>query len=65
MMQECFIIQSYYHRLIRSTREHIDVAARGSFFSLCIEEAQALIEMMASSQSWIDERTMTRTRKVH
>jgi hypothetical protein len=49
MMQEWFIIQSYYHRLIRSTREHIDVAARGSFFSLCIEEARALIEMMASS----------------
>jgi hypothetical protein len=30
-----------------------------------MEEAQALIKKMASSQSWNDECTQTRTRKVH
>jgi hypothetical protein len=48
-MEEWFIIQSFYHGLIRSVREHIDVAAGGSFFALSIEEAQALIGKMASS----------------
>jgi hypothetical protein len=48
-----------------STKEHIDSVDGGSFFSLTIEEAQAIIENMASSQSWIDERTQTCTRKVH
>jgi hypothetical protein len=62
-MEEWFIIQSYYHGLIRSARKHID-AAGGSFFPLSIEEAWALIETMASSQSWNDECTHTHTRKV-
>jgi hypothetical protein len=30
-----------------------------------IEEAQALIEKMSYSKSWIDDRIQTRTRKVH
>jgi hypothetical protein len=48
-----------------SARKHIDAAAGGSFFVLCIEEARALIEKMAPSQSWNDECTHTCTRKVH
>jgi hypothetical protein len=64
-MEEWFIIQSSYHGLIRSAREHIDAAARGSFFALNIEEACELVEKMASNQSWNEERTQIRTRKVH
>jgi hypothetical protein len=64
-MEEWFIIQSFYHGLIRTAREHIDAAARGSFFALSIEEAHKLIEKMASNQSWHDERTPSHTRKVH
>jgi hypothetical protein len=64
-MEEWFIIQSFYHGLIRTAREHIDVAAGGSFFALSIEEAHKLIENMASNQSWNDERTPSRTHKVH
>jgi hypothetical protein len=45
-MEEWFIIQSFYHGLIRSNREHIDVAAGGSFFTLSIEEARKLVEKM-------------------
>jgi hypothetical protein len=37
-MEEWFIIQSFYHGLIRSAREHIDAAAGGSFFALSIKE---------------------------
>jgi hypothetical protein len=64
-MEEWFIIQSFYHWLIHIAYEHIDAAAGGSFFALSIEEARKLIEKMASSQSWNDERTPSHTRKVH
>jgi hypothetical protein len=50
-MKEWFIIQSFYHGLIRSAREHIDAAAGGSFFALNIEEAHKLAEKMSSNQS--------------
>jgi hypothetical protein len=64
-MEEWFIIQSFYHGLIHSAREYIDAAAGGSFFALSIEEAHKLVEKMASNQSWDEERTQTRTHKVH
>jgi hypothetical protein len=62
---ERFIIESFYHGLIRSAREHIDDAAGGSFFTLSIEEAHKLVEKMTSNQSWDEERTQTLTHKVH
>jgi hypothetical protein len=64
-MEEWFIIQSFYHGLIRIAHEHINATTKGSFFALGIEEARKLIEKMASNQSWDDERTPSRTRKVH
>jgi hypothetical protein len=50
-MEEWFIIQSFYHVLIHTAREHIDATAGGSFFALSIEEAHKLIEKMTSNQS--------------
>jgi hypothetical protein len=64
-MEKWFIIQSFYHRLIHSARQHIDAATGGSFFALNIEEARKLIEKMVSNQSWDEEHTQTYTRKVH
>jgi hypothetical protein len=64
-MEEWFIIQSFYHGLICSAREHIDAPVRGSFFTLSIKESRALIGKMVSSQSCIDECTQSLTRKVH
>jgi hypothetical protein len=64
-MEEWFIIQSFYHGLIRSARGHIDAAAGGSFFTLSIEEAHKLVGNMTSNHSWNEEHTLTRTRKVH
>jgi hypothetical protein len=48
-MEEWFIIQSFYHELIRSAREHINATAGGSFFALSIEEGHKLVEKMASN----------------
>jgi hypothetical protein len=62
---EWFIIQSFYHGLIHTAHEHIDDAARGSFFALSIEDVHKLIEKMASNQSWDDERTSSHTHNVH
>jgi hypothetical protein len=39
-MEEWFIIQSFYHGLIRTAREHIDAAAGGSFFAYSIPHPQ-------------------------
>jgi hypothetical protein len=64
-MEEWFIIQSFYHGLIHTAREHIDAIVGGSFFALSIEEARKLIEKMASNQSKDDERTPSCTDKVH
>jgi hypothetical protein len=64
-MEEWFIIQSFYHGLIRSAWEHIDAAAGGSSLALSIEKSHKLVEKMASNQSWDEEHTQTRTRKVH
>jgi hypothetical protein len=64
-MEEWFLIQSFYHGLIRSAREHIDATTGGSFFTLSIEEAHKLIQKMASNQSWDEVHTQTSTRKVH
>jgi hypothetical protein len=48
-MEGWFIIQSFYHELIRSAQEHIVAAAGDSFFALSIEEAHKLVEKMASN----------------
>jgi hypothetical protein len=48
-MEEWFIIQSFYHELIRLAWEHIDAAAGGYFFALSIEEAHKLVEKMTSN----------------
>jgi hypothetical protein len=64
-MEGWFIIQSFYNGLICLGREHIDAIAGGLFFALSIEEAHKLVEKMASNQSWNEERTQTRTCKVH
>jgi hypothetical protein len=48
-MEEWFIIQSFYHGLIRIAHEYINDATGGSFFALSIKEARKLIGKMASN----------------
>jgi hypothetical protein len=53
-------MQTFYHWLITTTRESIDVAAGGAFLSLKLPNAKTLIEKMASNPSWNEERTQSR-----
>jgi hypothetical protein len=48
-MEEWFIIQRFYHGLIRSAQKHIEAIAEGSFFALSIEEAHKLVENILSN----------------
>jgi uncharacterized coiled-coil protein SlyX len=64
-MQGWFLIQTFYHRLKRTTREHLDVAAGGSFFSLQVPAAKKLIEKVVANQGWDGDRLQPRTRGVH
>ena len=47
------------------TRDYVDAAAGGAFFSLTIERATSLIEKMVSNQGWSDDRLQPRQRGMH
>jgi hypothetical protein len=55
-------VQTFYHGLTTSTRETIDAADGGAFLSLNLRDATALVENMASNQSWNEEHTQPRKR---
>jgi hypothetical protein len=60
-----FLIQTFYHGLKRASRENLDAAAGGAFFSLQVPTAKELIEKMVANQGWDGERLQPRTRGVH
>jgi hypothetical protein len=64
-MQGWFLTQTFYHGLKRMTREHLDVAAGGAFFSLQVPAAKELIMKMVANQGWDGDRLQPRTRSVH
>ena len=64
-MKNWLLMQTFYHRLTSSTRENMDTAAGGSFLSLTINNATALIEKMASNQGWNEEHMQPRERGMH
>jgi len=55
-MENWLLMQTFYHGLTNSTRETMDAAARGAFLSLAISATTALVEKMASTQGWNEER---------
>ena len=55
-MEEWLIIQSFFNGLNTPAQNHIDAASGGSFLSLSVPEAKALVEKIASNQSWKGER---------
>jgi hypothetical protein len=55
-------MQTFYHGLTTGTHENMDTAAGGSFLSLTICDATALVEKMASKQGWNEECTQPRKR---
>jgi hypothetical protein len=48
-MEQCLLMQTFYHGLIPSARETMDAAARGAFLSLTVTKATDLVEKMASN----------------
>jgi hypothetical protein len=64
-MQGWFLIQTFYHGLKRTTREHLDAAAGGAFFSLQVPAAKELIEKMVANQGWDGDHLQPRACGVH
>jgi hypothetical protein len=60
-----FLIQTFYHGLKFTDREHLDAAAGGAFFSLKVPTAKELIEKMVANQGWDGDRLQPRNRCVH
>ena len=54
-MDNWIILQNFYNGLTQSSRDYVDAAAGGAFFSLAIERATSLIEKMISNQGWNDD----------
>jgi hypothetical protein len=61
-MEDCLLMQTFYHGLTISACENIDAAVGGSFLSLTIREATTLVEKIALNQGWNKERTQPRKR---
>ena len=59
-IEEWLIIQNFFHGLNQQAQDHVDAAAGGSFLSLDVAGAKALIDKIASSQSWKGERQPAR-----
>ena len=49
-MENCLLMQTFYHRLTNSTGETMDAAAEGAFMSLAIPATIVLVDKMASNQ---------------
>jgi hypothetical protein len=64
-LHEWFLIQTFYHGLKRTSREHLDAAAGGAFFSLQVPTAKELIEKTVANQGWDGDRLQPHTRGVH
>jgi hypothetical protein len=64
-MQRWFLIQTFYHGLKHTAREHLDAATEGAFFLLQVPAAKESIEKMVANQGWDGERLQPRTYGVH
>jgi hypothetical protein len=61
-MEEWLLMQTFYHGLTSSTHKTLDAADGGAFLSLNLRDAKALVEKMASNQSWNEEKALTHKR---
>jgi hypothetical protein len=55
-MEGWLLIHSFFHSLNTPAQNHIDAASAGSFLSLDVTKAKALVEKIASNESWKGER---------
>ena len=56
-MDEWLMLQSLYNRIMTTSRDHLDAAARGAYLDLTIAKDTTLIERMVSNQGWNEERS--------
>ena len=56
MIENWLVLQNFYEGLTPMLKGHIDAAAGGTFLSLTIDRATALIDKMVSNQSCGEER---------
>ncbi len=64
-MDDRLIVQNFYNGLTPTSRDHLDAAAGGAFFSKTVQGAVDLIEKMVSNMGWSEERLQTRQRGMH
>jgi hypothetical protein len=64
-MDDWLILQNFYNGLTLMSRDHLDAAAGGAFFSKTVQGAVELIEKMVSNIGWSEERLQTRQRGIH
>nr|AAX96699.1 Transposable element protein, putative [Oryza sativa Japonica Group]AAX96877.1 Transposable element protein, putative [Oryza sativa Japonica Group]ABA92517.1 Zinc knuckle family protein [Oryza sativa Japonica Group] len=64
-MDDWLIPQNFYNGLTPMSRDHLDAAAGGAFFSKTVQGAIELIEKMVSNMGWSEERQQTRQRGMH
>jgi hypothetical protein len=64
-MEEWLIIQNFFHALSQRVQYHIDAAAGGAFLSLNVARAKALVDKIASNQSWKGDRQPAHAKVVH
>jgi uncharacterized coiled-coil protein SlyX len=64
-MHGWFLIQTFYHGLKHTSREHLDAADGEAFFSLQVPAAKELIKKMVANQGWDGDCLQPRTRGVH
>nr|AAX92872.1 Transposable element protein, putative [Oryza sativa Japonica Group] len=59
------ILQNFYNGLMPMSRNHLDAATGGAFFSKMVRGAVDLIENMVSNMGWSEERLQTHQRGMH
>nr|AAM18762.1 hypothetical protein [Oryza sativa Japonica Group] len=64
-MDDWLILQNFYNGLTLMSRDHLDAAAGGAFFSKTVRGAIDLIEKMVSNMGWSEERLQTHQQGMH
>ncbi|XP_052155506.1 uncharacterized protein LOC127773478 [Oryza glaberrima] len=64
-MDAWLILQSFYNGLTPMSRDHLDTAARGAFYSKTVSGAIELIEKIVSNMGWSEERLQSRQQVMH
>ena len=59
-MDDWLILHNFYNGLTPMSRDHLDAAAGGAFFSITVQGAIELIEKMVSNMGWSEKRLQTR-----